>query len=90
MFVDFFYISFYLVQVLVSLYLKKHGVMVHCPGKNLAALFTKLKPDLPEDAVAKLSEFQTLVMTFLTAPKDAPMDPVFLQKIPEVKQLVLG
>jgi len=77
--------------VLVILYLKKHSVMVHVPGRSLSTLLNKLQPDVTEANFNLLVEFQGLVTKFLTQKQaDAQVQTSLNEKLPLIKQLVLG
>jgi len=77
--------------ILVILYLKKHSVMVHVPGRSLSTLLNKLKADVTEPNFNLLVEYQGLVTKFLTQKQPEPQLLTSLtDKLPAIKELVLG
>jgi len=79
--------SFHLVVVL--LFAKKFSVVAHVPGRAISSILTKLKPAVPSDVFALLTEFQTLVIQFLTS-SNPQIQSQLEMKMPALKELVLG
>ncbi len=75
--------------VCVILYLKKQNVVLHAPGRSVPMILTKLKELIPPATSTQLTEFQQLVVKFLTAPDDQ-VKAALKNKIQGLKAIVLG
>lgn len=85
--------AFHLVVVL--LYLKKNNAVVHAPGRSVATILAKLKPDLPPATFNLLSELQGKVVKYLTDKQNNPagvseVETELTARLAELKALVLN
>lgn len=76
--------------VIVALYLKVFGVVVHAPPRCLSLMLTKLKPHLSPEQTSFLQEYQSWVTIFLTNKTDTSTQQKLNEKLPQLKEIVLG
>jgi len=79
--------------VVVLLVLKKHSVVIHAPGRTVANILTKLKPDVPQEVHSLLNDYQSHVVKYLLQKQtnpDAPPNETLVSLLPKIKEIVLG
>lgn len=76
--------------VLVLLYLNHFSVVLHTPPRCLSLMLNKLKQSIAPEIHSFLQEYQTLVTIFLTNKDDLATKKKLTEKLPNLKEIILG